>query len=257
MQFNNMVVSLLEGYSSISANRGIVFRENKGCCIGVEHGKNIRISKDLIERIKNIPNLKFYAEGVAAKQPEKEPGMMPFMNKNFPGVMLEKLSWDEITEAKNKGAGNPRYNVVYLFMQHKYNKTIDLYTYTNGTMLEALARPKIKNWPNNSPQNYEERLAWITKHMKAAGFYEKLNRPYNRNKLYKLLTEMEYSVYPNQQYPDTNTYFGNFQQKLEEERNKTIYDLMGQGGCCFAGAGHLIELKQQFPNLEIIDEERI
>jgi hypothetical protein len=45
--------------------------------------------------------------------------------------------------------------------------------------------------------------------------------------------------------------------KLEEERNQTIYDLMKQGGCCFAGAGHLIELKQQFPNLEIIGEKNI
>jgi hypothetical protein len=37
---------------------------------------------------------------------------------------------------------------------------------------------------------------------------------------------------------------------IEEERNQTIYNLMGEGGCCFAGAGHLIELKQQFPELE-------
>jgi hypothetical protein len=32
---------------------------------------------------------------------------------------------------------------------------------------------------------------------------------------------------------------------------------MKQGGCCFAGSGHLRELKQQFPNLEIIGEENI
>ena len=32
---------------------------------------------------------------------------------------------------------------------------------------------------------------------------------------------------------------------------------MGEGGCCFAGAGHLIELKQQFPNLKIICEDNI
>jgi hypothetical protein len=32
---------------------------------------------------------------------------------------------------------------------------------------------------------------------------------------------------------------------------------MGNGGCCFAGAGHLIELKQQFPDLEDIDLNNI
>jgi len=44
---------------------------------------------------------------------------------------------------------------------------------------------------------------------------------------------------------------------IEKERNQTIYTLMGEGGCCFAGSDHLIELKQQFPRLSTIDINNI
>ena len=260
MDFNSLVNLILEQRKT-HAKWGIVFRKenNKdiGCCIGVRHGKSITLSKDLIERIQNIPNLKFYAEGIAAKEPSKEPGMLPFLNKTFANAKLEKLSWDEITEQKNKGSANLKYNVVYVFMQHRYNRVIDLYSYTKGTMLDALAKPKRTDFPKNTPTNFEDRKQWLTKHMKTAGFYDKLNQPYNKGKLLKIMDEMEYTVYPDQQYPDTSTYFGKMQHCIEEERNKTIYDLMGQGGCCFAGSGHLIELKQQFTDLEIIDEDNI
>ena len=260
MNFDGLVNLILE-QKNTHAKWGIIFRKkgNKdiGCCIGVRHGKSITLSKNLIERIQNIPNLKFYAEGVAAKDPSKEPGMLPFLKKTFPNTKIEKLSWDEITEQKNKGSANSKYNVVYVFMQHRYNKVIELYPYTKGTMLDAFAKPKIKDFPKNTPSNFEDRKNWLTKHMKAAGFYEKLNQPYNKNKLLKIMDEMEYSVYPNQQHPDTSTYFGKMQHHIEEERNKTIYDLMSQGGCCFAGSGHLIELKQQFSDLEDIDLDNI
>jgi hypothetical protein len=94
--------------------------------------------------------------------------------------------------------------------------------------------------------------------MKKAGFFDDLNQSYSRNKLLKIMDEMELTVYPKgQEFPDTSTYFGKMAHKLEEERNQTIYDLMKTGGCCFAGAGHLIELKHQFANLEIICEENI
>jgi hypothetical protein len=64
---------------------------------------------------------------------------------------------------------------------------------------------------------------------------------------------MEESVYPKgQQVPNTDTYFGKMQQSIEDERNQTIYDLMGNGGVSIAGEGHIDELKQQFPELEFI-----
>lgn len=258
--FNSLVNLILE-QKNTHAKWGIVFRKKGdkdiGCCIGVRHGKSITLSNNLIERIQNIPNLKFYAEGVAAKDPSKEPGMLPFLNKAFPKAKIEKVSWDEITEKNNKGTANPKYNVVYTFMQHRYNNIVDWYSYTKGTMLDALAKPNKKNFPKNAPSSFEERKSWLTKHMKNAGFYDKLNQPYNRNELLKIMDDMEYTVYPDQNHPDTSTYFGKMQYYLEEERNQTIYNLMGNGGCCFAGSGHLIELKQQFPDLEIIDEENI
>jgi hypothetical protein len=257
---------IIEANRENFANQGIVFlkKGNKdlGCCIGVAHGKSIRVSKDLIERIKQIPNLKFYAEGSAAKRPQDEPGMMPFLQTNFTGAGIQKQSWDEITEDQDKGTANNKYNVVYVFMQHRYNKLINNYPNkrgSSGTMLQALADLDIEHhYPKNSPTSYEERLEWLTFHMKKAGFYNALNQRYNRRKLLKIMDEMELSVYPKgQQFPNTSTYFGKMAHKLEEERNQTIYNLMTQGGCCFAGAGHLIELKQQFPNLEIICGENI
>jgi hypothetical protein len=266
MKFRDQI-SLEEAYKLVHeakeqyANRGIVFlkkgSKDAGCCIGVKHGANIKLSKDLIERISNITNLNFYAEGSAAKRPQDEPGMLPFLNKEFPGTKLEKKSWDEITEEQNKGTANSKYNVIYTFIQHRYNKVIDWYPYIKGTMLEALAKPNIK-FPKNSPTNFQERLEWLSFHMKKAGFFDKLNQPYNRNKLLKIMDEMEETVYPKgQQFPDTSTYFGKLAIKLENERNQTIYNLMRQGACCFAGAGHLIELKHQFPELEIICEDNI
>jgi len=256
MNFNNLVNLILE-QAQTYANKGIVFRGNTGCCIGVEHGKSIELSQDLIQRIKQIPNLKFYAEGVAAKDYSKEPGMVPFMKKNNLKYPIQSLSWDDITENKGKGTANINYNIVYVFMQHEFNKIIEQYTYTKGTMLDALARPAT-HWPKNSPKDPNKRLQWLSYHMKKAGFYEKLNQSYDKEKLFNLLTEMELSVYPKgQEYPNTSTYFGQLMHKLEEERNSTIYNLMGNGGCCFAGAGHLIELKQQFPDLEDIDLNNI
>ena len=261
MDFNGLVNLVLE-QKNTHAKWGIVFRKkggkDVGCCIGVKHGKSITLSNDLLERIKNIPNLKFYAEGVAAKDYSKEPGMVPFIEKNNFKQPIQKLSWDEITENKGKGTANLNNNIVYVFMQHEYNKIIDQYTKnTKGTMLDALSEPRT-HWPKNSPKDPAERKKWLTRHMKKAGFFDRLNQPYNKKALFDLMTEMELSVYPKgQQYPDTSTYFGKMQHLIEEERNQTIYNLMGNGGCCFAGSGHLIELKQQFTDLEIIDEDNI
>ena len=251
---------VLEQSKGSSANQGIIFRQNSakdtGCCIGVKHGSKIHISKDLIERINKIPNLKFYAEGSAGKRPQDEPGMMPFLQTNFPKASIEKQSWDDITEDKGKGSANTKYNVIFVFMQHRFNKIIDWYP-TKGTMLDAMARPiksKNKDYPPGSPSSYEERLKWLTVHMKNAGFYEALNKPYDRVKFLEIMDQMEASVFPKgQQFPNTSTYFGKMTEIIEKERNKTIYDLMGEGGCCFAGSGHLIELKQQFSRLSIID----
>jgi hypothetical protein len=243
------------------ANRGIVFLKkgdkDLGCCIGVKHGANIKISKDLVERIRNIQNLNFVAEGVAAKDPSAEPGMPVFLDSEFPQAKLQNKSWDDITESQDKGSANSKYNIVYIFMQHRYNKVIDWYPYTKGTMLEALAKPN-KKFPKNSPSNFNDRMEWLSYHTKKAGFFDKLNQPYTRNKLLKIMDEMERTVYPpKQQFPDTSTYFGDLMFKLEKERNQTIYNLMKEGACCFAGCGHLIELKHQFPNLEIICEDNI
>lgn len=258
---------VLEQSKESFANQGIIFRQNAakdtGCCIGVKHGRKIHLSKDLIERINNMSNLKFYAEGSAGKNPQDEPGMLPFLQTNFPKANIESESWDDITEKKGKGAANTKYNVIWTFMQHRFNKIIDWYT-ARGTMLDAMARPNKKDFPAGSPSSYEERLEWLTMHMKEAGFYKVLNKPYDRDEFLKIMDQMENSVYPKsrqfpkgQQFPDTSTYFGKMALIVEEERNQTIYDLMGEGGCCFAGSGHLIELKQQFPKLNPIDLDKI
>jgi hypothetical protein len=186
--------------------------------------------------------------------------MVTFMDKYFPDMKLEKKSWDDITEDNDKGVANPKYNVVYTFMQHRYNKYIDWYSYDEGTMLDAMAKPDFgdhERFPKNSPRSFSDRLEWLSGHMKKAGFYHKLNKPYSRKKLLEIMDEMEWSVYPDQNSPDTESYFGKMQQKIEEERNSTIYDLMKKGGCCFAGSGHLVELKEQFPNLEIIEPDEL
>ena len=243
----------------VKSSKKIVFRKQGdkdiGACIGIPHGGIINLSNDIIERIKKIPNLHFYAEGSAAKNPNDEPNMMPFINKNFPNYGIESKSWDDITEENNKGIANPNNNIVYTFMQHAYNDYVGKYysSHTNGTMLDAMANSSRPEFPPNSPKSPDERLNWLTNHMKKAGFYDKLNKPYDKNTLIKIMDEMENSVYPNgQETPNTSTYFGKMQQEIENERNQTIYDLMGDGGVCIAGEGHVDELKQQFPNLEYV-----
>ena len=252
---------VLEASEEGFANKGIVFltgnNKDLGCCIGVEHGKGIKVSKDLIERIKQIPNLKFYAEGIAAKHPEAEPGMMPFLNNNFEGATIENNSWDEITETKGKGTANPNNNIYWMFANHKSNHLLEKRYVNNreGTILDVLANAK--SFPKNVPTDLEERKRWIALHLTKAGFGERLKQKFEEESFLKFMRDVEYSVYPNQQHPDLSTYLGKQVHKVELERNQTIYDLMKQGGCCFAGAGHLIELKQQFPNLEIIGEKNI
>jgi len=259
---------VLEQSKGSSANQGIIFRQNSakdtGCCIGVKHGGSIKVSKDLIKRIKEIPNLKFYAEGSAGKRPQDEPGMLAFLQTIFPEANIERESWDDITEKKGEGSANTKYNVIFVFMQHRFNKIIDWYPArgtARGTMLDAMAKPiasRNKDWPTGSPSSYKERLEWLTMHMKKAGFYDALNKPYSRRKLLKIMDQMQASAYPKgQQFPDTSTYFGKMAEIVEDQRNQTIYDLMGKGGCCFAGSGHLIELKQQFPELSTIDLDNI
>lgn len=235
----------------------IVFRKkgNKdiGACIGIEHGGTIDLPKKIIERIQNIDNLHFIAEGSAAKNPDDEPGMMKFIHKNFPDHGIESKSWDDLTEEQGLGVGNPKYNINYVFMQHEYNNYIDYYTFSGGTMLDALAKTTRPDFPPNSPKDTEERKKWLKYHMKKAGFLNELEKPYDRKKLFDLLTEMEETVYPKgQQLPDTESYFGKMQEKIEEERNQTIYDLMENGGVSIAGEGHIDELAQQFPDLDFI-----
>ena len=235
----------------------VVFRkedgEDVGACIGIAHGGIIDLPKDVIERIGKINNLHFIAEGSAAKNPNNEPGMMKFIDDNFPGYAVEKKSWDDITEEQNLGVGNPKYNITYVFMQHAFNNYIDYYSYSGGTMLDALAKTTRPEFPPNSPTDPDERKQWLKHHMKKAGFLEKLEKPYDKQKLFDLLTEMEETVYPKgQQLPNTETYFGKLQEIIENERNQTIYDLMANGGVSIAGEGHVDELAQQFPDLEFL-----
>ena len=151
------------------------------------------------------------------------------------------------------GVGNPKYNITYVFMQHAFNNYIDYYSYSGGTMLDALAKTTRPEFPPNSPTDPDERKQWLKHHMKKAGFLEKLEKPYDKQKLFDLLTEMEETVYPKgQQLPNTETYFGKLQEIIENERNQTIYDLMADGGVSIAGEGHVDELAQQFPDLEFL-----
>jgi hypothetical protein len=238
----------------------VVFRTDNGidlgACIGIAHGGTIDLPEEVIKRINNIDNLHFIAEGAAAKNPELEPGMMKFIDEHFSGYKIEDKSWDEITEEQGLGVGNPKYNINYVFMQHKYNNYIDDYSYSGGTMLDALAKTTRPEFPPNSPTEPEERKKWLKYHMEQSGFLENLEQPYNREKLYDLLTEMEETVYPEgQQVPNKKTYFGVMQQSIEDERNKTIYDLMENGGVSIAGEGHVDELKQQFPDLEFLPQK--
>jgi hypothetical protein len=235
----------------------VVFRTdgNKdiGACIGIEHGGEINLQESVLEKIKKIDNLHFIAEGAAAKKPDLEPGMMKFINKNFPDYGIEKKSWDDITEEQGLGIGNPKYNINYVFMQHSYNNYIDHYSYSGGTMLDALAKTTRPEFPPNSPSEPNERKKWLKYHMEKAGFLDKLEKPYDKDVLFKLLTDMEETVYPKgQQFPNKKTYFGAMQQNIEDERNQTIYDLMKNGGVSIAGEGHVDELAQQFPDLEFI-----
>jgi hypothetical protein len=224
-----MMGLIIEEKEIEKSNSKVIFRKdgNKdiGACIGIAHGGEIYLPQIILDRIKNIDNLHFIAEGNAAKNPEDE----------------------------NKGVGNPDFNVVYTFMQHAYNNYIDYYSYSGGTMLDAMAQTTRPSFPPNSPSEPNERKEWLTFYMKKAGFLDKLKQPYDKEMLFKLLTEMEESVYPKgQQVPNTDTYFGKMQQSIEDERNQTIYDLMKNGGVSIAGEGHVDELKQQFPELEFI-----
>lgn len=235
--------------------RKIIFRKSGntdlGACIGIAHGGIIDLPESTIERIRRIKNLHFVAEGAAAKNPINEPNMMPFINQYFPGYGIERESWDDITEKKGQGTANRECNVVYTFMQHEYNDYMQYYTYNKGTMLDALANPTRKNWPLNSPQNPVERKKWLEFHMEKAGFLDELNKPYDKTKLFKLLDEMENTVYPSgQEEPNASTYFGRMQMQIENERNTTIYELMGNGAVCIAGHGHLDELHTLYPDLE-------
>lgn len=250
-------------YESVEhASYGVMFRkddrgiEDTGCCIGVKHKcRRITLSKVVVERINKIRDLKFWPEGIAGKDPDAEPGMVLAMKDYFPSYSLQRQSWDDITEEHERGTANSSHNIVYTFMQHRVNKIIERYTYTTGTMLDALSRPK-PHFPKNSPHTIEDRMMWLTKHMKKAGFYEKLSKPFKKYEFLRILDEMEHTVYPDQQTPDSTTYFGKHMEIIEKERNKTIHDLMTDGGCCFAGSGHLVELSKQFSNLEFLDKEK-
>jgi len=251
------LIELLKEVGIKPTTSKVVFRKENGkdlgACIGIEHGRTINLSEKVIERIDKINNLHFFAEGAAAKNPDLEPGMMKFINKYFSKYGIEKKSWDDITEEQKLGVGNPKNNINYVFMQHAYNNYIDYYSYSKGTMLDALARTTRPEFPPNSPSEPTERKKWIKYHMKKAGFLNKLEQPYDKDKLFQLLTDMEETVYPKgQQYPNTDTYFGVLQQNIENERNQTIYNLMKNGGVCIAGEGHIDELAKQFSDLEFI-----
>lgn len=264
MNFIYLVESLLNE-SKCTASSGIIFRtqgkKDIGCCIGIKHGKNIKLSKECVDRILKIPDLKFYAEGIAAKHPEKEPGMKKAMKDYFSDYKIEKKSWDEITEDNREGTANPDNNITYLFMQYEYNEMIDWFPYTKGTLLDAFARPKKRrgDYPVNAPgtSGSEERIKWIKKHFREAGFLEKAEKSYSREAMLELMHELERDVYPGNAQVPSATYFGKLQQNIEDERNKTIFNLMKEGGCCFAGSGHLVELKDRYQSLDFLCKENV
>jgi len=246
MLFDRLVESIING--DAGSSNGIAFRKDSqgndiGVCIGVHHGKTPTLSDKLLTRIKNIKGLVGgYSEGVG-----RDP-IQPILN----ALGLKEVgNWDTRIEKVGKGAKNPNYNTVYTFMAFDTKGNPNNIENFNGTTIEDA----IRKYPGarGAGINMDNAI----KDIKAAGFGEQLSMPFSSQLLKDLFTKLQDSVYPPPTYRlNIDSFFGQKMHALELERNESLYQCMNRG-VAFAGAGHLDELEEQFPDtIELLDKDR-
>lgn len=249
MKFDKLVNLILEGIDSGSSN-GIAFRKANngtdiGCCIGVKHGSTPTLSEDLIKRIKAMNGGKL--SGAFAEGADKDP-----INPILTQIKIKRAgNWDKVLEDKNKGARNPKYNSVYIFMQSDVESNPNYVGKFKGKTI----REAITNWLKTNTGNIPvDAIDDIAK----AGFGEYLDKPFSIELLKDLFEKLNNTVYVPPNYElNPKSFFGAKMEKIEEERNQSLFNCMANGGVAFAGAGHLTELKKQFPNdIELLDAEK-
>ena len=230
-------------------SNGIAFRKKDnidiGCCIGVKHGATPTLSKQVIQRILNIkPSLSGAYEEGAGGDP-----IQPILGRL--GIKVIG-NWDQPLIQADKGARNPLYSSVYLFMQFDHDANPNSIKNFNGTTI----RDAITKWISTNKGNIQMSAL---EDIKKAGFGDSLDQPFTPQRLRELFTSLQDSVYPpSKNYElEPNSYFGSKMYHIEYERNKSLYNCIANGGVAFAGAGHLTDLKQQYPDdIELIDADK-
>ena len=96
-------------------------------------------------------------------------------------------------------------------------------------------------WPNGVAPDKN----LLKKYFSMAGLLHEFVKPYDRERLYDLLHELEEQSWVDQ-VPNQETEIGKLIYQAEYMRNGSIMKLMSEGGICFAGGGHTDELKLQY-----------
>jgi hypothetical protein len=245
MKFDKMVNLILEELGSGSSN-GIAFRKangtDTGCCIGVKHGYTPKLSKELIERIKKMNGSEL--SGAFAEGADLDP-----IDPILQAIGIKRAgNWDKVLEVKDKGARDPRYNSVYIFMQSNVESNPNYVGKFKGKTIGEAITNWLKTNKGNIPTTAVNDIA-------KAGFKDYLNKPFSVDLLKELFQKLEDTVYVPPKFAlNPKSFFGTKMEKIEEERNQSLFNCMANGGVAFAGAGHLTELKEQFPNdIELLD----
>jgi len=247
-------ILLEEAYFSIynesaGSSKGIAFRKDSkgndvGAAIGVEHGVTPELSDDLIFRIKSIKGLK----GAFTEGADRDP-IDPILER----IGIKKVgNWDELL-GNDKGARNPKYNSVYIFMQSNVKGNSNHPSTFSGKTIEDA----ILNWKNAESSNINVEKA--IEDIKTAGFGEYLAKPFSEELMGKFLQKMEDTVYVPPRYQlNPKSFFGTKMNAIEHERNISLFNCMDRG-IAFTGSGHLTELAsmEKFkPFIQLLDANK-
>jgi len=251
---NKDQILLEEAYLSIynesaGSSKGIAFRKDSrgndiGVAIGVEHGITPELSEQLINRIRAIKGIR----GAFTEGADRDP-IDPILDK----LGIKRAgNWDELL-GNNKGAQNPNFNSVYIFMQSDVEGNANhVSTFSGKTIREA-----ILTWKNAKIMNINVKKA--IQDIEEAGFGKYLDKPFSKELMSNFLQKMSDTVYVPPSYQlNTKSYFGAKMNAIEHERNISLFNCMNRG-VVFTGAGHLTELanmKEFNPYIELLDADK-
>jgi len=222
---------------------GVILDGTDKAYVGIEHGKPITLSNDLVTKIKNIGTKGgYYYEGTGGDRKN--------VSQYFGGNSIYKSSWDDDIIKTIKG-----YPIEYmytLFTNTNVNKQKENLPAPSKTIFESILKNNLKfAYFKDRPLDADT----LTKFLQACSqdnidFVKMSNLKATKQNCNKFLDTGEKLMWPKnwQDYPNKA---GKLAKKVEDYRNQYLLDQ--KSGVYFMGSGHLLDLLKMKKSLKMVD----